>query len=186
MASRKQDFPKEEAELRAKLDDPEAWDTLLWLAELEADWARAIAKAKPAKRAQLLTAMRATAKRGTEPKLVLEATCSRAAVGPRRARPETRRSSRSTGKHRLPAIVAPPLRRSARGGAAGTGVQESSSARLPRCGARRSRPPMAARYAPRTYKSHPCSSEGTEEEGTEEEGVTVGARSRCTAKLLRC
>jgi hypothetical protein len=73
MASPKQDFPKEEAELRAKLDDPEAWDALLWLAQLEADWARAIAKAKPAKRAQLLTAMRATAKRGTEPKLVLEA-----------------------------------------------------------------------------------------------------------------
>ena len=40
MASRKQDFPKEEAELRAELDDPEAWDALLWLAGLEADWAR--------------------------------------------------------------------------------------------------------------------------------------------------
>jgi hypothetical protein len=63
MASRKRDFPKDEAELRAKLDDPEAWDALLWLAELEADWARAIAEAKPAKRAQLLTATRATAKR---------------------------------------------------------------------------------------------------------------------------
>jgi hypothetical protein len=71
---RAEDFEKEEAKLRAKLDGREGENALPWLVELEADWARALVKAKPSQRTpSVITAIRAVAKRGIEPSLVLEA-----------------------------------------------------------------------------------------------------------------
>jgi hypothetical protein len=73
MASRKRDFEKEEAKLRVKYKGPKEGLAAYELAELEQDWARALIKAKPSSKADVVTAMREAAERGIEPSLVLEA-----------------------------------------------------------------------------------------------------------------